>query len=67
MSRKNVSDKASTGLARIPEACSFLALSRAAVYKLMDHGELASVKIGKARRVPWSELHRLVEQSRVGV
>jgi excisionase family DNA binding protein len=40
------------GLARIPEAMEFLALSRSVIYDLMNQGRLAFVKIGKARRIP---------------
>jgi excisionase family DNA binding protein len=54
------------GLARIDEACAFLAMSRAAVYTLMDKNELKYVKLGKSRRIPWSELEALVERSTVG-
>jgi excisionase family DNA binding protein len=53
------------GLARVREACEYLALSRAAVYSLMDKGELKFVKIGKARRIPWPALVALVERHSV--
>jgi excisionase family DNA binding protein len=48
------------GLARVEDASRFLALSRSAVYKLMDRGELPFLKIGKARRIAWSALRDLV-------
>jgi excisionase family DNA binding protein len=54
------------GLARIDEACNFLAMSRAAVYAFMDKNELKYVKLGKSRRIPWSELEALIERSTVG-
>ncbi|OAI41759.1 hypothetical protein AYO40_02345 [Planctomycetaceae bacterium SCGC AG-212-D15] len=50
-----------TGLARIPEIVDYLRLSRATVYRLMDRGHLGYVKIGKARRLEWSEVFRFVE------
>jgi excisionase family DNA binding protein len=53
------------GLARIPEACDFLAVSRAKLYSMMD-AELPYVKLGKSRRVAWTDLRKLVEVSRVG-
>ena len=40
------------GLMRVPEAAIFFGLSRAAVYRLMDRGELSWVKLGRARRIP---------------
>ena len=40
------------GLMRVREACEFLRLSRSSVYALMDHGELAFVKLGRSRRIP---------------
>jgi excisionase family DNA binding protein len=53
------------GLARVREAQGFLAMSRSAVYALMDKGELEYVKIGKARRIPWPALRELVEKNRI--
>jgi len=49
------------GLARVNEAQEFLALSRATVYRLLEAGTLPSVRIGGARRVPWSELLKFAE------
>ena len=40
------------GLMRIPDVARFLGLSRAAVYQLMDRGELPWARFGRARRVP---------------
>jgi excisionase family DNA binding protein len=48
------------GLARVTEASDYLSLSRSKIYLLMDGGQLGYVKIGKSRRIPWSELRRLV-------
>ncbi len=49
----------SAGLARIPDAAKYLAISRAMVYRLMDRGDLSYVLIGSQRRVRWSDLRRL--------
>ena len=49
------------GLARIDEACAYLAMSRAALYSLMDKGALKYIKIGKSRRIPWTALVQLAE------
>ncbi len=40
------------GLVKVSEAVAFLRLSRSTVYALMDAGELAYVRIGRARRIP---------------
>ncbi len=40
------------GLMTVAEAVAFLRLSRSTVYALMDTGELAYVRIGRARRIP---------------
>lgn len=54
------------GLARIKEACDYLALSRAAVYGLMDKGQLEYVKLGRSRRIPWPALRSLIATSVIG-
>lgn len=40
------------GLLTTEEAAAFLGVRRSFLYKLMQTGELAFVKIGKARRIP---------------
>jgi excisionase family DNA binding protein len=47
------------GLARLDDAGRFLAVSRSALYSLMDRGDLKFVKLGKSRRIPWRELQRI--------
>ncbi len=42
----------SDGLMTIREAAEFLRLSPSTLYTLMDHGELAFVKLGRSRRIP---------------
>ncbi len=54
------------GLARVPEAEEFLAMSRSKLYAMMDRSELPFVKIGGSRRIRWSDLEELVERNMVG-
>ena len=49
-----------TSLLTIFEAADYLALSRGAVYNLLRSGELGSIHIGRARRIPMGELRRFV-------
>jgi excisionase family DNA binding protein len=51
-------------LLRVDEAAEALALSRTKVYELMASGELESVKVGRARRVPTAALVDFLEVSR---
>ncbi len=43
------------------EAAAALGIGRTQVYALIASGALASVQIGRLRRVPYSCLHRYVE------
>ena len=49
-------------LLTIPEAAMRLGLGRSFVYGLVMSGELKSIKLGRARRVPSSALQELIEQ-----
>jgi excisionase family DNA binding protein len=42
------------------EAGSLLGVTRQTIYNLISRGELTSVKIGRSRRIPHSELERLL-------
>lgn len=44
------------GLVDILEAADYLSLGRTMVYRLMNSGELASVKIGRRRLIPLQSL-----------
>jgi excisionase family DNA binding protein len=59
----SVVDAAERQLARVAEVARFLNVSRSKVYQMMDAGELAYVKLGKSRRVRWSDVQRLVDQN----
>ena len=49
-------------LVTLPEAAHFLCVSRGALYQLLSSGQLASVHIGRARRIPMGELRRFVQE-----
>ena len=48
------------GLGRVVAVAEFLDISRSKVYSMMEAGELAFVKLGKSRRIPWSSVEELV-------
>jgi excisionase family DNA binding protein len=50
-------------LLTIEAAADFLAISRSAVYQLLDRGEVASIHIGRSRRIALAELRRFVANS----
>jgi excisionase family DNA binding protein len=56
LERETALELLTDGLDTVPQVAKFLHLSVASVYKLMDKGQLPSLKIGRARRVP----HRAV-------
>jgi excisionase family DNA binding protein len=45
------------GFCNVAEAGTFLSISRAKVYLLMDAGDLAYAKFGRSRRIPRRALH----------
>src|SRR4051794_627049 len=45
---------------RIDDAAERLSMSRAATYRLVDAGEIAAVRIGRARRIPNGALEEFV-------
>lgn len=51
------------GLQTVQAVARFLSLSRSKVYQLMERGDLPYVKIGKSRRLRWSDVLRLVDDS----
>jgi excisionase family DNA binding protein len=46
----------------VKEAGELIGLGRSTIYKLMEAGDLASVHVGKARRIPLDEAHAYVER-----
>jgi excisionase family DNA binding protein len=53
-------DLVNDGTMTIPQAEDFSNLKRSKLYQLMEAGELAYVKIGKARRIPRRALVELL-------
>lgn len=49
-------------LLRIQAACARLAIGRSTMYALIASGEVGTVRIGAARRVPVAELERYVRE-----
>lgn len=56
----------STQLLTVNEALERLALSRDKFYKLIRSGDLQTVKIGRARRVPEDAIEAFIDRHRVG-
>ena len=46
----------------IPEASERLAVSERTVWKLLKEGSLTRVRLGRATRIRWSELERVMRQ-----
>jgi excisionase family DNA binding protein len=46
----------------VDEAADLLSLSRAQIYRLIDVGDLGSIKIGKCRRVTYAQLEAYVSR-----
>lgn len=51
------------GFASPAEACAFLSLSRSTLYLLMTRGEIPYRKIGDSRRIPWTFLYSLADET----
>jgi excisionase family DNA binding protein len=49
-------------LLTVSQAAALLALPRTKIYPLIMTGEIASLKIGRSRRIPYIALERWIEQ-----
>lgn len=47
-------------LLKVPEVAERLRLSRSLTYELIQRNELRAIRIGRARRVPESEVDRFI-------
>lgn len=52
-------------LVRVPEALEVLRISRSKLYLMMARGEIAYTKLGRSRRIPRSELNRVIRENTV--
>ena len=53
-------------LLTVGDVARHLAVSRSKVYSVMDRGQLPYVKLGKSRRIRWSDVCELIEHNLVG-
>jgi excisionase family DNA binding protein len=66
MSQKLNREMLEGGLVTIGDAATFLRLGRSTVYQLLEAGQLPSVKIGRARRIPRAAIVELAARHLVG-
>ena len=52
-------------LATVPEVARHLAVSRSKVYQLMESDQLPYVKLGRCRRIHWTDVHTLLSANRI--
>ena len=53
-------------LCRVSEVARHLSISRSSLYQLMDSGKLPHVKLGRCRRIKWSDVLAFVDANTVG-
>ena len=53
-------------LCTVAAIATHLSLSRSTIYGLMNSGNLPYVKLGKSRRIRWSDVYELIERNRIG-
>ena len=56
----------SPALATVAQVAEHLALSRSTLYQIMDSGELPYIKLGRCRRIRWTDVQAMLEQNVVG-
>jgi excisionase family DNA binding protein len=59
------SSLADEGFATIREAMTYLSISRATLYALMDAGDLPYAKFRRCRRIPWQALREYATRNLV--
>jgi excisionase family DNA binding protein len=49
-------------LQTLPEAAAYLSISRSSIYQMLNRGDLPTVRIGRAVRIPTSALEEWVDR-----
>ena len=52
-------------LLTVGDVARHLAISRSKIYSTMDAGQLPYIKLGKSRRIRWSDVCELIERNRI--
>jgi excisionase family DNA binding protein len=66
MQGEEARDLVRDGLLTVREGAAFLGVSVASLYKVMERGDLAYVKLGRSRRIPRRALVELAARNLVG-
>lgn len=66
ISEGQTQDALEGGLLKVADAARLLGLGRSKLYDLMERGEIQYVKFGRSRRIPRTELAKLVERNLIG-
>ena len=45
----------------VPQVCRITQMSRSKIYELIASGEIPSIKIGRARRIPYTRFQEFLE------
>jgi excisionase family DNA binding protein len=53
-------------LVTVPDVAQHLSMCRSRVYQMMDSGRLPYVKLGRCRRILWTDVEALIAQNRIG-
>jgi excisionase family DNA binding protein len=61
-----IAGPAHRGFATVVQVAEYLNVSKSKVYSMMEAGELAFIKLGALRRIPWQAVHDLVRRSTRG-
>lgn len=62
MPKKKESPPATPRLVTVADVCSATSLSRPFVYKLIQDGKLSTIRIGRAVRVRYEDLERIIKE-----
>ena len=62
---RKTNDSNEDGLQPVSRVAKFLSVSRSKVYAMMESGDLRYVKLGKSRRIRWSDVLQMIEDCTV--